>query len=71
MAHGPMKTLTIIAAGFVVTASGMAASTIHLQRSPLDYPAHITEQARAQHTPAKKKETLQVPRPMLGLPRNG
>jgi len=70
MAHGPMKTLTIIAAGLVVTASDMAASTIHLRRSPLENTAHMAEQARVQHTPAKK-ETLQVPRPMLGLPRNG
>jgi len=71
MAHGPMKTLTIIAAGLVITASSMAASSIPLRRSPLDHTAHVTEQARVQRTPAKKKETLQVPRTMLGLPRNG
>jgi len=70
MAHGPMKTLTIIAAGLVVTASGVAASSIPLRRSPLDHTARIAEQARVQRTPAKK-ETLQVPRTMLGLPRNG
>jgi hypothetical protein len=55
----------------LVAASGMAASTVHLLgRSPLDHTANITEQARVQPTSAKK-ETLQVPRPMLGLPKKG
>lgn len=68
----PMKTLTLIAAGLLVAASAMATSTVHLLRgSRLDHTAQIIEQARVQHTPAKK-ETLPVsPRPMLGLPRKG
>ena len=66
-----MKTLTLIAAGLVVTASGVAASTVQLLgRSSPDHTAHIIEQARVQPTSAKK-ETLQVPRTMLGIPRKG
>jgi hypothetical protein len=54
-----------------VTASGMAASTVQLLgRSSPDHTAHIIEQARVQPTSAKK-ETLQVPRTMLGIPRKG
>ena len=66
-----MKTLTLIAAGLLVTASGMAASTIHLiGRSSPDQTAHVIEQARVQSTSAQK-ETLQVPQTMLGIPRKG
>ena len=68
----PMKTLTLIAAGLLVAASGMAASTVHLLRgSRLDHTAHFIEQARVQHTPAKKETLPVTPRPMLGLPRGG
>jgi|GEM_PF-6111028 hypothetical protein len=68
----PMKTLTLMAAGLLVTASGMPASTLHLVGGPpLDHTANVSEQARA-HPTSAKKETLQVlPRTMLGLPRNG
>jgi hypothetical protein len=66
-----MKTLNLIAAGLLVTASGMAASTVQiLGRSSPDQTAQIIERARVQPTSAKK-ETLQVPRTMLGIPRKG
>jgi hypothetical protein len=68
--YGPMKTLTIIAAGLVLTASSMPGSTIHLRRSALDDKANRADEPRVEHGPAKK-ETLKGSRTMIGLPRNG
>jgi hypothetical protein len=66
-----MKTLTLIAAGIFMTVSGMEAASIQLlHRSRPDNTGQTINQAPVQSTPPKK-ETLEAPRPMLGLPRNG